>query len=186
MRTSSDLTNQEKEDIKKYQDEHGIKQYQEGEALEQYLEKKNIPFYKPIYYDTLVPYQTIEHTGIQYNVCYDFDHISRYKGLRQLTHNPGDEDRFITLETPNPILSNAKFNYYDVPRMEENRLDLIAYKFYGSAQYSWIVAYFNGIEDGFTVSEGQRLRILENFTDLFNNGELLAAIPALQLNLGSE
>lgn len=168
MRTSSDLT------------------YDEGRALEQYLEKRDIPFYKPIYYDTLVPYQVLEHKGIQYNVCYDYNHISRYKGLRQLTHSPAESDRFITLETPNPILSNANFIYYDVPLTEENRLDLIANRFYGSAQYSWIIAYFNGIEDGFTVSEGQRLRILENFTDLFSNGELLAPIPALQLNLGSE
>lgn len=158
----------------------------DDQVIEQYLERKNVPFYKPIYYDTFIPYQTIEHTGIQYNVCYDFNHISRYKGLRQLTHNPSDDDRFIALETPNSITSNAKFIYYDVPRMEENRLDLIAYKFYGSAQYSWIVAYFNDIEDGFTVNEGQRLKILENFTELFNSGELLAPIPALQLNLGSE
>lgn len=158
----------------------------DDQVIEQYLERKNVPFYKPIYYDTFIPYQTIEHTGIQYNVCYDYNHISRYKGLRQLTHNPSDDDRFIALETPNSITSNAKFIYYDVPHIEENRLDLIAYKFYGSAQYSWIVAYFNDIEDGFTVNEGQRLKILENFTELFNSGELLAPIPALQLNLGSE
>lgn len=160
--------------------------YREEEALERYLEKKKVPFYKPIYYDTLVPYETIAHRGIQYNVCYDYAHISRYKGLRQLIHNPADSDRFIALETPNPILSNAKFIYYEVPRMEENRLDLIAHKFFGSAQYSWIISYFNGIEDGFTVNEGRKLRILQNFTDLFNAGELLAPIPALQLNLGEE
>ena len=163
-----------------------ISTHEDDKALEQYLEQRDIPFYKPIYYDTLIPYDTIEHTGIQYNVCYDYNHISRYKGLRQLTHNPDGEDRFIALETPNPWSSRAKFKYYDVPRTEENRLDLIAHKFYGSAQYSWIVAYFNGIEDGFTVNEGQRLKILENFTDLFDAGELLAAIPALQLNLGVE
>lgn len=160
--------------------------YQEEKALERYLEEKKVPFYKPIYYDTLVPYDEIEHNGIQYNVCHDYNHISRYKGLRQLIHNPEEAERFIALETPNPLLSNAKFIYYEVPRMEENRLDLIAYKFFGSAQYSWIISYFNGIEDGFTVNEGQKLKILQNFTDLFSAGELLAPIPALQLNLGSE
>lgn len=160
--------------------------YQESKALERYLDKKKVPFYKPIYYDTLVPYEVLEHNGIQYNVCYDFDHISRYKGLRQITHNPTTSERFMSLETPNPMITSAKFIYYDVPRSEENRLDLIAHKFFGSAQYSWIISYFNGIEDGFTVNEGQRLKILQNFTDLFSTGELLAPIPALQLNLGTE
>lgn len=142
-------------------------------------------YIKPIYYDTLIPYGIVEHTGIEYTVCRDFNHISRYKGLRQIVHNP-NEDRFMTLETSNPILTNAKFRYYDVPASEENRLDLIAYKFFGSAQYSWIISYFNSIDDGFTVVEGQRLKILENFTDLFSKSELLASIPALQLNLGEE
>lgn len=141
---------------------------------------------KPIYYDTLRPYNVIEHTGIEYTVCRDFDHISRYRGLRQVVHGPVSDDRSMTLETPNAFVSNAVFDWYTVPLMEENRLDLIAYKFYGSAQYSWIISYFNNIEDGFTVFEGQRIRILKNFTDLFNKGELLAAIPPMQLQLGSE
>lgn len=141
---------------------------------------------KPIYYDTLQPYGIVKHLGIEYQVCRDFGHISRHKGLRQITHYAEDNGRFMTLETANPLLSNARFRYYDVSATEENRLDLIAYKFYGSAQYSWIISYFNGIEDGFTVREGQRLKILENFTDLFSKGELLASIPALQLNLGEE
>ena len=141
---------------------------------------------KPIYYDTTTPYISVEHTGIQYTVCRDFKHISRYKGLRQLIHNPVSLERFITLETPNPVVTNGRFTYYDVPATEENRLDLIAYKFFGSAQYSWVISYFNNIEDGFTVREGQRLRILENFTELFNVGELLAPIPAMQLILGAE
>ena len=62
----------------------------------------------------------------------------------------------------------------------------IAKKFYGSAQYSWIISYMNRIEDGFTVYTGQRIMILDNFTDLFSRGEILAAIPAMTLNLGSE
>lgn len=143
-------------------------------------------YIKPIYYDTLKPYITVTHTGIQYSVCRDYKHISRYKGLRQLIHNPTELQRFIALETPNPVVTHGRFLYYDVPATEENRLDLIAYKFFGSAQYSWVISYFNNIDDGFTVREGQRLRILENFTELFNVGELLAPIPALQLNLGSE
>lgn len=142
---------------------------------------------KPIYYDTLVPYKKLKHTGIEYTVCRDFNHISRYKGLRQVVHEANDApNRYIALETPNSVESKASYYYYEVPLSEENRLDLIAYKFYGSAQYSWVLSYMNRIEDGYTVHEGQKLKILNNFTDLFSKGELLASIPAMILNLGSE
>lgn len=141
---------------------------------------------KPIYYDTLVPYKVIPYSGIQYAVCRDFNHISRYKGLRQVAHNPTEPDRFVTLEIPNPMNITASYRYYTVPTLEENRLDLIAYKFYGSPNYSWIISYMNNIEDGYTVYAGQKIKILDNFTDLFSKGELLASIPPMSLNLGSE
>lgn len=144
-------------------------------------------YIKPIYYNTLIPYKDFEHTGIEYTVCRDYAHISRYKGCRQVIHNPHEqEDRFVALETTNPLSSNASYFYYEVPLMEENRLDIIAKRFYGSAQYSWVVSYLNNIEDGFTVTAGQKLKILDNFTDLFSKGELLASIPAMTLNLGYE
>jgi hypothetical protein len=139
-----------------------------------------------IYYNTFHPYKEIEHTGIDYTVCRAFDHISRYRGLRQVVHDPDSFDRFITLEIQNAFSTNSEIEYYEVPRLYTNRLDLLSKKFYGSAHYGWIIAYMNGIQDGYTVHEGQRIKYLKNFTDLFNNGELLAAIPAMQLNLGSE
>lgn len=139
------------------------------------------------WYNTLVPYKVLDYRGIEYNVCKDFSHISRYKGLRQIAHNPNsDTDRFVALETPNPFASNVDVQYYYVPTTEENRLDLIAYKFLGSASYSWVLAYFNGIEDGFSVYPGQRIMIPQTFTSLFNTGEILASIPATRLNLGRE
>ena len=139
------------------------------------------------YYDTLVPYKEVEYDGIQYGVCRDFNHISRYRGLRQIVHNPSDIlERFISPETPNPFTTNCEVEYYDVPANEENRLDVIAYKKLGSSSYSWVIAYFNQIEDGYTVREGQRLAIPKSISSLFNSGEILAAISPLQLNLGSE
>lgn len=144
-------------------------------------------YIKPEYYDTLIPYKIISYEGIDYTVCRDFDHISRYKGLRQIVHNPANTaERFITLETVNALTSNAGYRYYTVPVSEENRLDLIAYKFYGSPNYSWVISYMNNIEDGFTVYEGQKIKILNSFTDLFAKGEILASIPPMSLNLGSE
>lgn len=141
---------------------------------------------KPVYYDTLVPYKVLPHEGIQYTTCKAYPHISRYKGLRQVVYAPNSVNRMIALETVNTIKSNAKFMQYQVPYEYENRLDLIAYKFFGSAQYSWIISYFNNIEDGYTVLAGQKILILKNFNDLFNDGEILASIPAFALNLGEE
>ena len=138
------------------------------------------------FYNTLIPYEVLEHKGIQYTTCKAYDHISRYKGLRQVIHNPSYSDRFIALEPPNSFSTKTDVLYYDVPATEENRLDIIAFKYLGSAQYAWVIAYFNGIEDGFTVREGQRLVIPKSISSLFNKGEILASVPPLQLNLGTE
>lgn len=138
------------------------------------------------FYNTLVPYKTLDYKGIQYASCRDFNHISRYRGLRQVIHSPNEPDRLVTLETPNPFTTSTDVNYYEVSADTENRLDVIAYRFLGSAQYAWVIAYFNGIEDGFTCREGQRLAIPKSISSLFNTGEILQAVPASTLNLGSE
>lgn len=138
------------------------------------------------FYNTLVPYKTLDYKGIQYASCRDFNHISRYRGLRQVIHSPNEPDRLVTLETPNPFTTSTDVNYYEVSADTENRLDVIAYRFLGSAQYAWVIAYFNGIEDGFTCREGQRLAIPKSISSLFSTGEILQAIPASTLNLGSE
>lgn len=143
-----------------------------------------------INYDTLIPYHVIDYKGIQYSTCRDYSHISRYRCLRTVSHQiEGSEtEQFITLETPNSIHSKIDVKYYFVRASEENRLDLIAYKYLGSASYAWVIAYLNGIEDGYTVSEGQRLMIpaSKSVTDLFGKDEMLAPINPLLLNLGSE
>lgn len=139
------------------------------------------------WYDTLTPYAEVEHKGIQYGVCRDFNHICRYRRLRQVVNNPNDaEERFITLETPNPFETHTDVTYYEVPTSEENRLDIIAYNTLGSAQYAWVIAYFNGIQDGFTAYPGQRLAIPKNIVQLFEKGECLASVSPTTLNLGTE
>lgn len=139
------------------------------------------------FYDTMRPYDILEHKGIQYGVCRDFSHICRYRRLRQVVNNPADNaERFIDLETPNPFETHSDITYYEVPQDEENRLDIIAYKLLGSAQYAWAIAYFNGIEDGFTVRGGQKLIIPKTITQLFEKGECLASVSPTTLNLGAE
>lgn len=136
--------------------------------------------------DTTKPYKEINNDGIQYTVCRDYDHISRYRGLRQVIHEGSNSNRYMALESPNSFSSNVEFTYHDVTTSEENRLDIIARKYLGSASYAWVIAYCNNIEDGFTIFPGQRLAIPLNITSLFNKGEILAPISALTLNLGSE
>lgn len=134
------------------------------------------------------PYDELEHKGIKYTACRDFDHISRYRGLRQVIHNPNDnDDRMILLETPNAFISNqTNIIWHEVESTEVNRLDLIANKYLGSASYAWVIAYFNEIEDGYTCSMGQKLKIPKTITSLMNSGEILQTVTALQLNLGEE
>lgn len=137
--------------------------------------------------NTLVPYKVLDYNGIQYGVCRDFNHISRYRGLRQVVHEYDTEDRFVALETQNPFVTNdTDVLYYEVPYSEENRLDLIAYRFLGNACYGWVIAYFNRIMDGYTVRSGQLLAIPRSITNLFKKGELLAPISPTTLNLGTE
>lgn len=138
-------------------------------------------------YDINHPYQEIPYEGIQYTNCRDYGHISRYKGLRQVVHNPDNTDeRYMALETVSPFITNSDVDYYEVPSRYENRLDIIAYEKLGSASYAWVIAYFNNIEDGFSVHEGQLIKIPKNISSLFNSGEILQTVPALGLNLGSE
>lgn len=92
----------------------------------------------------------------------------------------------MALETVNPFTTNADVDYYEIPSRYENRLDIIAYEELGSASYAWVIAYFNNIEDGFSVHEGQLIKIPKNISSLFNSGEILQTVPALGLNLGSE
>lgn len=137
--------------------------------------------------NTLKPYKEIDSAGIQYSVCRDYDHISRHRCLRQVVHRPNESDRFMALEVPNSVVeNNLDFVYHNVTPDEENRLDVIAYKCLGSASYSWVISYFNNIEDGFTVRSGQKLKMPRSVTDLMTTGNMLASIPAVQLNLGSE
>lgn len=136
--------------------------------------------------DLTISYKTLPHEGVVYSVCKDFEHISRYRNLRQVVHCPNTVDRYVTLETTNAFTTNTDVKYHEVTVEEIDRLDLIAQKELGSATYGWVIAYFNSIEDGYTVREGQRLVIPNSVTALLSKGEILAPITALKLNLGEE
>ena len=91
--------------------------------------------------DTYNQYKEIKRDPIQYTYCVDFDHISRYRALRQVIHQGLSDDRFVALETVNPLEIKSNFKYYTVPANRENRLDLIAQEQLGSAKYAWVISY---------------------------------------------
>ena len=138
--------------------------------------------------NTLSPYEELPDDYIQYTVCRDFDHISRYRNIRQVVHLPEDTtDRYIALEVPNPIQgTDLDFVYHEVTPNEENRLDIISYNYYGTATYSWVISYFNNIQDGYTVHPGQTLKMPKDISSLMTTGNLLQSVTALRLNLGTE
>lgn len=137
--------------------------------------------------DTFHPYRDVKRDPIQYSYCVDYSHLCRYKGLRQVIHQGVTGDRYIALETVNPIPDTIQsFKYYTVPYHLENRLDLIAEQQLGSASYAWVLAYYNKIQDGFTAIEGTQLIIPTSISSLFNRGHILESLPATRLNLGSE
>lgn len=138
-------------------------------------------------HDTTKPYKVVEYHGIEYTTCKQFDHISRYKRLRQVIHYLAGTDRFITLESQNAYdYSNLEVEYYQVTVERENRIDLISYDYFGTTSYSWIIAYINNIIDGFTVYEGQILMIPTSIYDLFKDGSVLSSVSPASLNLGTE
>lgn len=138
--------------------------------------------------DTTQPYRKLDYQYISYSVCRDYDNISRYRGLRQVVHSPyTPENRFISLESPNSFTTNdTAITWHTVTGTEVDRLDLIAFHTLGSAEYRWVIAYFNKIEDGYTCYVGQKLMIPNNISDLMKSGEILQEVPALSLNLGTE
>ena len=138
-------------------------------------------------HDTTRPYKELDYKGIEYTTCKDYKHISRYKRLRQVIHYLEDSNRFIALETQNSYdYDHINFEYYVVTSDRENRIDLISYDYFGTASYSWIISYINGISDGYTVWEGQVLMIPTAITDLFTSGCVLSAVAVTSLNLGTE
>lgn len=136
--------------------------------------------------DTWRPYRKVKRDPIQYTYCVDYQHISRYRGLRQVIHQGLSPSRYVSLETINAFVTSAVMRTYTVPSHLENRLDIIARDQLGSASYAWIIAYVNKIQDGFTALEGTELKIPTSISALFNQGELLSTVSATKINLGSE
>lgn len=96
--------------------------------------------------------------------------LSRYKNLYRLV----DSDNNTYIETPDrlQIKSTNRDSFYCVERGYEDRLDLISFKFYGTALLWWVIAEVNGIDNPLLVSSGTVLRI-PPISSLYGDGGVL-------------
>jgi len=90
----------------------------------------------------------------QYTVAYGVRNNSRYKHIDEILLSDGKNIK----STLGPIdLSIYPFegtNMYTVTNADENRIDIIATKVYGSAAFYWVLCYINNIEDPLNVPAG--------------------------------
>lgn len=95
----------------------------------------------------------------QYMVPYAAGGLSRYKHIDELHLEDGQRIK----ATLGPVDMNVHtfegHTPYVVPEYEANRLDIIAYKFYGKASMYWALAYATGLKDPLNVPEGTMLLI---------------------------
>jgi hypothetical protein len=90
----------------------------------------------------------------QYTVPYGVRNNSRYKHIDDLLL----DDSKVIKSTLGPVdLSIYPYegtDLYTVTAADENRIDIIATKIYGSASFYWILCYINSIEDPLHIPTG--------------------------------
>lgn len=87
----------------------------------------------------------------------DGNSSSRYSDMRILRNNDGVE--FLETWRGMEIPKHENDSYYKVKAGMRNRLDLLAYEYYNSAQLWWVIAVANDISNPLELDPGQILRI---------------------------
>lgn len=86
--------------------------------------------------------------------------FSRYGAIRphvKLTNEGGTS--YQQIWRPPSITAHETDKYHTVEAQEASRLDLVAYRYYGTASLWWVIALASGIDDQFFVRAGDRVRI---------------------------
>lgn len=85
------------------------------------------------------------------------------------TYTKTDNNRQVTKPTIYPPIPRSIDDIY-VITTPGDRLDLLAYNYYGDVSYWWIIAEANGIGKGsFTIPPGLQLRIPKNINAILTN-----------------
>lgn len=108
--------------------------------------------------------------GIEYLPTILYKNASRYKNLRTIQDNNGNIYHESWVQKT--IDKSADDEYFTVTEIEENRLDIVATKFYNTPRYWWVIALANYIIDPFDIPIGTRLRI-PPLISLYNSGGVL-------------
>lgn len=109
---------------------------------------------------------------LEYLPTVSYKNASRYKSLRTLkdeTNGRIHHESYVQQAIP---LSNSDDEYVTVTNETENRLDLIAYQYYGSPRYWWVIALANYILDPFEIPAGSTLRV-PPMLSLYKSGGVL-------------
>ena len=95
----------------------------------------------------------------QYVVPYSLENNSRYKHRDELLL----EDKALIKATSSPvdmgIIPYEGLIFHTVTSAEENRIDIIATKFYGSASMYWVICMANNISDPLDLPAGRILAL---------------------------
>jgi phage tail protein X len=92
---------------------------------------------------------------------------SRYSYTRQLTTNETKKPYFES--TIYPKIKATDSDTYIITEATD-RLDLLAYKYYGDTSYWWVIAVANNINDAtFYIDAGKQLRIPSNLSTIIGD-----------------
>ena len=89
----------------------------------------------------------------------NYKHISRYGVYRQIIDN--DNNAYVETTNATPVAMSDSDRYHEVLREEENRLDIISNKYYGTPEFFWVIALANDYVDPFYIKAGTVIRIPE-------------------------
>ena len=108
---------------------------------------------------------------LEYLPTVSYKNASRYRNLRTLKDETNGR---IHHESPiqQAIKKSSDDTLITITNETENRLDIVAYKVYGSPRYWWVIALANYIIDPFDIPAGSTLRI-PPLLSLYKSGGVL-------------
>ena len=83
--------------------------------------------------------------------------ISRYGIYRQIIDN--NNDTYTETINPTPVVESEDDIFHEILMEEENRLDIVSNKYYGTPELWWVIAMANDIIDPLFIRPGTIVRV---------------------------
>lgn len=106
----------------------------------------------------ITPVLKREFSPVVYDSPKQYKYTSRYFNVKRIVDTKDGTEYHATLKQYTVPISSQD-QYFTVDSTTENRLDIVSYRFYGTAIYWWVIAFANQIIDPFKVKIGDILRI---------------------------